>query len=105
MSSIGLKALVFSNHEIYDKVLSEPLALDQKKVKRIAECQLILHPAALKYAYDFLGERLKEYEAYYGEISTGEEFESRKKKYMQSKSPNDLESKIIFFLANSYQQN
>jgi hypothetical protein len=34
-------------------LLSDPLALDKKKVKRIAECQLILHPAALKYVHTF----------------------------------------------------
>lgn len=64
MGSIGLKALLFSNHENYDEVLSSKvLALDQKRVKRVAECQLIMSPAAAKSVYAFLGERLKEYEA------------------------------------------
>jgi hypothetical protein len=36
-------------------------------------------PAVAENVHDFLTERLKEYEAYFGGISTGEKFESRKK--------------------------
>jgi hypothetical protein len=39
-----------------------------------------------------LTEKIKEYEAYFGEIPTNEKFESRKKEYLRSKGPNDLES-------------
>jgi hypothetical protein len=93
VSSIGLKTLVVSNHEIYDDVLSsDPIALDKKRIKRVAECQLIMSPTVAKSFHELLTEKLKEYEAYFGEIPTSEKFESRKKKYLQSKGPNDLES-------------
>jgi hypothetical protein len=39
----------------------------------------------------FLTEKLKEYEAYFGEIPTSEQFESRKKDYQRSKGSNDLD--------------
>jgi hypothetical protein len=51
-----------------------------------------MSPASAKTVYDFLGERLKEYEACYGEIPTNDQFESRKKEYLRSKGPDDLES-------------
>jgi hypothetical protein len=93
VSSIGLKALVVSNHEIYDEVLSfDPLALDKKRIKRVAECQLIMSPTVAKNVHELLTEKIKEYEAYFGEIPTNEKFESRKKEYLRSKGPDDLES-------------
>jgi hypothetical protein len=93
VSSIGLKALVVSNHEIYDEVLSsDPLALDKKRIKRVAECELVLSPTTLRAVHTFLGKKLKEYEAYFGEIPTSEKFEARKKEYLRSKGPDDLES-------------
>jgi hypothetical protein len=39
VSSIGSKALVVSNQEIYDGVLSfESLTLNKKRIRRTAEC-------------------------------------------------------------------
>jgi len=82
-----------SNQDIYDGVLSsEPFDFDLKRVKRMAECQLIMNPAVVKYVHAFLGERLKEYEAYFGEIPTNEVLETRKTEYQRSKGPDDLES-------------
>ena len=51
-----------------------------------------MNPAVVKYVHTFLGERLEEYEACYGEIPTNEVFEKRKQEYLQSKGPDDLES-------------
>jgi hypothetical protein len=51
-----------------------------------------MSPATAKVVHAFLGERLKEYEACYGGIPTNEVLESRKKEYLRSKGPYDLES-------------
>jgi hypothetical protein len=86
MSSIGLKVLVFSNKDIYDGVMSaDPFDFDQKRVKRMTECQLIMNPAVVKYVHTFLGERLEEYEACYGEIPTNEVFETRNRNIFSPK--------------------
>ena len=93
VSSMGLKLLAFSSQEIYDDVLSsDPLALDKKRVKRVAECQLVMSPIVAKSLHDLLTEKLKEYEACFGEIPTAEKLEARKKEYLRAKGPNDLES-------------
>jgi hypothetical protein len=39
----------------------------------MAECQLIIGPAVANYVHSFLGEKLKKYEAYFGEIPTSEQ--------------------------------
>jgi hypothetical protein len=52
----------------------------------------MVSPTVAKNVHDFLTERIKEYEAYFGEIPTSEKFESRKKEYLRSKGPDDLES-------------
>jgi hypothetical protein len=60
---------------LYDKILSsDPLVLDKKRIRRVAECQLIMGPTVAKNVLDFLIERLKEYEACFGEIQTNEKF-------------------------------
>jgi hypothetical protein len=53
VNSIGLKALVASNQEIYDEVLSsDPLASDKKRINRSAECQLIMSPTVAKSVHE-----------------------------------------------------
>jgi hypothetical protein len=44
-----------------------------------------------KSVHDLLTEKLKEYEAYFGEIPTTEDLEARKKEYQRSKGPDDLD--------------
>jgi hypothetical protein len=51
-----------------------------------------MSPTVAKNVHGFLTERIKEYEAYFGGIPTSEKFESRKKEYLRSKGPDDLES-------------
>jgi hypothetical protein len=58
----------------------------------MAECQLIMSPTVAKSLQELLTEKLKEYEACFGEIPTGEKFESRKREYLRSKGPDDLEN-------------
>jgi hypothetical protein len=49
IDSGGLKMLVYSQRGVYDQVIaSDPLALVKKRVKRIAECELIMNPSQLK---------------------------------------------------------
>jgi hypothetical protein len=44
-----------------------------------------MNPAVVKYVHTFLGERLEEYEACYGEIPTNEVFETRNRNIFSPK--------------------
>jgi hypothetical protein len=50
-----------------------------------------MSPTVAKKIHELLTEKLKEYEACFGEIPTSEKLESRKKGYLRSKG-SDLES-------------
>jgi hypothetical protein len=83
--------LVYSQRGVYDQVIaSDPLALVKKRVKRIAECELIMNPSQLKSLYISLGDKLKEYEDYFGNIPSPEELKS-KSNARKSKDVGDLE--------------
>jgi hypothetical protein len=91
IDSGGLKMLVYSQRGVYDQVIaSDPLALVKKRVKRIAECELIMNPSQLKSLYISLGDKLKEYEDYFGNIPSPEELKS-KSNARKSKDAGDLE--------------
>lgn len=74
----GLQAMVYSTQQIIDKVIaSEPLSPNRTVIKRTVECELIMDPMQMKSVYQWLGQKIAEYEHLFGKIPSPEEVESR----------------------------
>lgn len=86
VESIGLEMLVYSSRRNVDKALeSDPVNTQRPSYTRTAECELIFSPASMRSLYEWLGEKLENYEALYGKIPAPDEIQSRFKKYLESK--------------------
>ncbi len=89
IDSIGLQVIMYSQHSIIDKALeSEPIASNRAKIKRIAECELIMSPMQLKSVCLWLEQKVKEYETLFGKIPSPEEVQARARNLNRPDSQN-----------------
>jgi hypothetical protein len=78
IDSIGLQAIVYSEHKIIDEVLKSVRADSKKtKIKRVIECELVLDPQQMIAVYKWLETKIKEYEEVFGEIAKPEQIKER----------------------------
>ena len=69
VSQSGLEAVVYSEETYIDEVLKTPgLNKEKVKIKRIAECNMIIDPSQMKAIHNWLGEKIEEYEHIFGDI-------------------------------------
>lgn len=86
IDSLGLDAIVYSEHDVIDKVLeTAPLSAHRATIKRVAEVELILSPMQMKATLLWLENKIKEYEALFGRIPSPEEVQSRAINYNQKR--------------------
>jgi hypothetical protein len=75
---VGLEAFVFSEELVIDKVLTtEPISPQRSVLKRTVECELTIDPMQMRSIYQWLGQKIAEYERLFGKIPSLEELESR----------------------------
>lgn len=87
VDSIGLQMLVYSSLRDVSKALeSEPVATQRSRFIRTAECELILSPITMKSVYEWLGEKLENYEAIFGKIPSNKDISDRAESYRKSKN-------------------
>lgn len=74
----GIDAIIYSEDRDIVKALEfEPIAAGRTKLKRTIECTLFIDPMRMKSIYQWLGEKIQEYEKLFGRIPSPEELESR----------------------------
>lgn len=84
--AFGVEAVLYSETTDVTKVLqTQPLNPNRAVVKRIAECELVMDPLQMKSTYQWLGNKIKEYERLFGPIPSPEELDS---KLRHRKDPN-----------------
>lgn len=80
----GVEAIVYSEERRAERVLeTEPISVNRMTVKRTAEVELIIDPMQMKAIYQWLGNKITDYEQVFGRISSPEEIESRTRRNSQ----------------------
>ena len=66
VDSLGLLATIFSEYIDVQEALRQPsIQASNTKVKRTAECQLIITPVVLQSIHNWIGKKLEEYQTLY----------------------------------------
>lgn len=87
LDSIGLKVIIFSEHNDIEKVIDkEPMDPQEIALVRTIECELIIKPEQMKALMVWITNKVQDYEAIYGRIPAPEEVDSKMEKHYKEKS-------------------
>lgn len=79
--SFGVEAVIYSERQDIQKVLeTQPLSPQRTVIKRVVECELAIDPMQLKSIHRWLGQKIEEYEKFFGTIPSPEELDSKFKR-------------------------
>jgi len=75
----GVSAVLYSESMDVEKALGQIIDPSRTKLKRVAECELMIDPMQLKSLHRWFGDQIVHYEKLFGPIPSPEELESREK--------------------------
>ena len=77
----GLEAIVYSESRRAERVLeTEPISPNRMRIRRTIEMELVIDPIVMRSIYQWLGEKIAEYQRIFGNIPSPEEIESRSRR-------------------------